>query len=397
MHGHAPEHGPLPAAPDSRDRDDRGGFFFRDCAAEHRLGRGAALHRPARRPLRAAPGAPGDVDQLCRGPAGDGLVEQRAGPRPGGFLTGIGISGTAFGVLMGVVARATPLARRSQTVGLVAAAGSLGTMLIAPLGAGADRRPWLAGGAGGVRRHRRVHGAAVVRDPRPRARGGRAAARGAAERRLGAARDGEASRLCRHDGGVLRLRLPADLPHHAPAAVPRDLRRGAGRQREGAGADRPVQHGGHVVLRAARRALQPEAAPRADLPAAHDRDLRVPAAAGHRGHHAGVRRDRLPLARRGAARHRPHRPGVRDGAFRRDVRHRLPQPPARLVLRRVDGRPGVRPHRRVLHRLGGADRDRVARLHAAVDDGRSSAAAAAPRRRSAAGGDAGLSVSARGR
>ncbi len=52
----------------------------------------------------------------------------------GGFLTGIGISGTAFGVLMGVVARATPLARRSQTVGLVAAAGSLGTMLIAPLG-----------------------------------------------------------------------------------------------------------------------------------------------------------------------------------------------------------------------------------------------------------------------
>ncbi|HTO48451.1 MAG TPA: MFS transporter [Burkholderiales bacterium] len=51
-----------------------------------------------------------------------------------GFLTGIGIAGTGFGVLIGVVARATPLERRSQTVGAVAAAGSLGTMLLAPLG-----------------------------------------------------------------------------------------------------------------------------------------------------------------------------------------------------------------------------------------------------------------------
>lgn len=53
-----------------------------------------------------------------------------------GFLLGIGTAGTAFGVLMGVVARAAPPERRSQTVGLVAAAGSLGTLLIAPLGQG---------------------------------------------------------------------------------------------------------------------------------------------------------------------------------------------------------------------------------------------------------------------
>ena len=51
-----------------------------------------------------------------------------------GFFLGIGTAGTAFGVLMGVVARATPPERRSQTVGLVAAAGSLGTMFLAPLG-----------------------------------------------------------------------------------------------------------------------------------------------------------------------------------------------------------------------------------------------------------------------
>ena len=53
-----------------------------------------------------------------------------------GFLLGIGTSGTAFGVLIGVVTRATPPEKRSQTVGLVAAAGSLGTLVLAPLGQG---------------------------------------------------------------------------------------------------------------------------------------------------------------------------------------------------------------------------------------------------------------------
>ena len=53
-----------------------------------------------------------------------------------GFLLGVGTSGTAFGVLMGVVSRATPEAKRSQTVGLVAATGSLGTMILAPVGQG---------------------------------------------------------------------------------------------------------------------------------------------------------------------------------------------------------------------------------------------------------------------
>ncbi len=51
-----------------------------------------------------------------------------------GFLLGIGTAGTAFGVLMGVVTRATPPEKRSQTIGLVAASGSLGTMLLAPIG-----------------------------------------------------------------------------------------------------------------------------------------------------------------------------------------------------------------------------------------------------------------------
>jgi predicted MFS family arabinose efflux permease len=51
-----------------------------------------------------------------------------------GFLIGIGTAGTGFGVLIGTISRATPVEKRSQTVGLVAAAGSLGTMVLAPLG-----------------------------------------------------------------------------------------------------------------------------------------------------------------------------------------------------------------------------------------------------------------------
>jgi predicted MFS family arabinose efflux permease len=51
-----------------------------------------------------------------------------------GTLIGIGVAGTGFGVLIGVVSRATPPARRSQAVGTVAAAGSIATMVLAPLG-----------------------------------------------------------------------------------------------------------------------------------------------------------------------------------------------------------------------------------------------------------------------
>jgi predicted MFS family arabinose efflux permease len=52
----------------------------------------------------------------------------------GGFLVGVGTAGTAFGVLLGTISRAVPAERRSQTVGLVSAAGSLGTMVMAPAG-----------------------------------------------------------------------------------------------------------------------------------------------------------------------------------------------------------------------------------------------------------------------
>jgi predicted MFS family arabinose efflux permease len=53
-----------------------------------------------------------------------------------GFLIGLGTAGCSFGVLIGTVSRATPPETRIQTVGLVSAAGSLGTFLIAPYGQG---------------------------------------------------------------------------------------------------------------------------------------------------------------------------------------------------------------------------------------------------------------------
>jgi predicted MFS family arabinose efflux permease len=52
----------------------------------------------------------------------------------GGLLVGLGVAGTGFGVLLGAVARAAPSQRRVQMLGAVSAAGSLATLLIAPLG-----------------------------------------------------------------------------------------------------------------------------------------------------------------------------------------------------------------------------------------------------------------------
>jgi predicted MFS family arabinose efflux permease len=70
-----------------------------------------------------------------------------AGLMPGilefaGFLTGVGVAGTGLGVLIGTVSRAAPPERRTQTVGIVAAAGSLGTMVLAPVG------QWMIGAFG---------------------------------------------------------------------------------------------------------------------------------------------------------------------------------------------------------------------------------------------------------
>lgn len=50
-----------------------------------------------------------------------------------GLLLGAGIAGTAFGLVLSVVGRATPEAKRSQALGLATALGSLGQVVFPPL------------------------------------------------------------------------------------------------------------------------------------------------------------------------------------------------------------------------------------------------------------------------
>src|SRR6266705_7223537 len=66
VHGAAPEPGPLHAADDARPRDLGGDLRLLDRAAEHRLGRVAALRRRARRPLRPQAGAGRHLATVCR-------------------------------------------------------------------------------------------------------------------------------------------------------------------------------------------------------------------------------------------------------------------------------------------------------------------------------------------
>ncbi len=68
---------------------------------------------------------------VLMGTAQSGFVALDVGT---GLLTGLGVAGTGFGVLLGAVARAAPPERRTQVVGIVSAAGTLGILVFAPLG-----------------------------------------------------------------------------------------------------------------------------------------------------------------------------------------------------------------------------------------------------------------------
>lgn len=61
-------------------------------------------------------------------------------PLLGSVMIGIGLAGTTYGVVFGVVGKLAPPHRRSQAMGLTAAAGSLGQFLLLPAGQwGIDR------------------------------------------------------------------------------------------------------------------------------------------------------------------------------------------------------------------------------------------------------------------
>src|SRR5713101_7896127 len=79
VHGAAAEPGPVHAADDARPRDLGGHLRFLDRAAEHRLGRVAALRRRARRPLRPAAGAGRHRLAVRRGASADDRLEEHPG------------------------------------------------------------------------------------------------------------------------------------------------------------------------------------------------------------------------------------------------------------------------------------------------------------------------------
>src|SRR6266705_5948017 len=86
VHGAAPEPGPVHAADDARPRDLGGDLRLLDRAAEHRLGRVAALCRRARRPLRPAAGAGRHRAAVRGGALADDRLEEHPGRAGAGGL-----------------------------------------------------------------------------------------------------------------------------------------------------------------------------------------------------------------------------------------------------------------------------------------------------------------------
>jgi predicted MFS family arabinose efflux permease len=92
---------------------------------------GAAADRWGARPVIAAAALVYAAGLLLLALAEDPALGLQLGA---GWLVGLGVAGSAFGVVLGAVAYATPPERRSWALGLVSAAGSLGTLALAPLG-----------------------------------------------------------------------------------------------------------------------------------------------------------------------------------------------------------------------------------------------------------------------
>src|ERR1700730_15944217 len=141
-----------------RSRGDGSGFHTRRRCAEHRLGRVAGADRRHRRSLRAAR----HDDGRCRAiyVLGLGVMAASAGLTGllvSGVLIGVALSCTASSLGLTAAARAVPEVRRSRMLGIVAAAGSLGTFLI-PLATQAllAREAWQTLWAGCPRRSRRT-------------------------------------------------------------------------------------------------------------------------------------------------------------------------------------------------------------------------------------------------
>lgn len=84
--------------------------------------------------LRCGESGAGGRCPVCGGPGVHGLgrFAAVAVARSAGLLIGIGLSGTSFSVILGVVGRALPAEKRSMGMGIASAAGSFGQFAMLP-------------------------------------------------------------------------------------------------------------------------------------------------------------------------------------------------------------------------------------------------------------------------
>ena len=153
-----------------------------------------------------------------------------------GGLIGVALSCTATSLAMTACVRAVSEERRSMMLGLVSAAGSLGTLVV-PLATQAllAHEPWQIGGA--------VFRAAGGRDAARRLLGRRRrqvpGAQHGNDLHARGARPGHAEPAVSRDvGGLFRLRSQPRIPEHAFAGLSGDLRPGPDAERGSACRDR---------------------------------------------------------------------------------------------------------------------------------------------------------------
>jgi MFS family permease len=156
-----------------------------------------------------------------------------------GVLIGIALSCTASSLALAACARAVPEQRRSKMLGVVAAVGSLGTLIVPLATQGVLKYyPWQIGA---------LFFAILAAAMLPAAFWAGASDKlplmmAEAKTTMRNARAGAApSRLSRDVGSLFRLRTEPCLSYDAPAGVPGNLRPGPDAERRGAGGHRRCQ------------------------------------------------------------------------------------------------------------------------------------------------------------
>ena len=374
VHRVAAKHGAVPAPDGEGSGRLRVGLQLRPRPPGARLGAQSTARRDARGSVGHAAGGRDRRGDLCGRATPHGVARRHAWPRCRRHPHRHRHRGhrSRCGAGRGLARGASGAAQSDRGVGR-------GWRLARHVSAGADwtvahRRGWLAQRSAGVRRHRRSDRSPGAGDSSIGAdvadgAGGEPGRRIAPQRSTSG---GAASGLSGDDCRVFRVRPSAHVHHRALAVVPGVLRLARESGGHGHGHHRTLQHGRHLRDWPARRALQPEAPPRADLSPPDRDDRRVHRVADQPNLHADVRLGNgAPLARGRSAGERARGSPLRAEILRHALWIRLPQPSARLRSRRAPRRHRVRSHALVWCRLGGVDRRRAPGFLAAVAHGRS--------------------------